>query len=102
MVRLGVLGCGRIGRVHADSIDVHPRAELACVCDPFEDAAREVGARFGAEWGTDVDAVIGLLQSGEVGRDPSAARTRLLMQPDHPLGELGLDAVDRDLRTARG
>ena len=59
MVRLGVIGCGRIGRVHADSIDVHPRAELARVYDPFEAAAREVGTAFGAEWGTDVDAVLG-------------------------------------------
>lgn len=59
MVRLGLIGCGRIGRVHADSIDVHPRAELARVYDPFEDAARAVGAQFGAPWSTDVDAVIG-------------------------------------------
>jgi myo-inositol 2-dehydrogenase / D-chiro-inositol 1-dehydrogenase len=59
VVRLGVIGCGRIGRVHADSIDVHPRAELALVCDPIDDAAREVGTRYGAGWGTDVDAVIG-------------------------------------------
>lgn len=58
MVRLGVIGCGRIGRVHADSVDVHPRAELARVYDPFEAAAREVGTQFGADWGTDVDAVI--------------------------------------------
>jgi myo-inositol 2-dehydrogenase / D-chiro-inositol 1-dehydrogenase len=58
MVRLGLIGCGRIGRVHADSIDVHPHAELARVYDPFEDAAREVGTRFGADWGTDVGAVI--------------------------------------------
>jgi myo-inositol 2-dehydrogenase / D-chiro-inositol 1-dehydrogenase len=58
MVRLGLLGCGRIGRVHADSIDVHPRAELAHVYDPLETAAREVGTRFGAPWGTEVDAVI--------------------------------------------
>jgi myo-inositol 2-dehydrogenase/D-chiro-inositol 1-dehydrogenase len=58
MVRLGVIGCGRIGRVHADSIDVHPRAQLARVYDPVEAAAHEVGTRFGAEWGTDVDAVI--------------------------------------------
>jgi myo-inositol 2-dehydrogenase/D-chiro-inositol 1-dehydrogenase len=57
MVRLALIGCGRIGRVHADSIDVHPRAELAYVYDPVEDAAREVGSRFGAPWGTDVDAV---------------------------------------------
>jgi myo-inositol 2-dehydrogenase/D-chiro-inositol 1-dehydrogenase len=58
MVRLAVLGCGRIGRVHADSIAVHPRAELVRVFDPVEDAAREVGTRFGVEWGTDVSAVI--------------------------------------------
>ena len=58
MVRLGVIGCGRIGRVHADSIDVHPRAELAAVYDPVPDAAREVGSRFDTEWSTDVDAVI--------------------------------------------
>jgi myo-inositol 2-dehydrogenase/D-chiro-inositol 1-dehydrogenase len=57
MVRLALIGCGRIGRVHADSIDVHPRAELAYVYDPLEDAAREVGTRFGATWGTDADAV---------------------------------------------
>jgi myo-inositol 2-dehydrogenase/D-chiro-inositol 1-dehydrogenase len=59
MVRLGLIGCGRIGRVHAGSIDVHPRAELAAVYDPFEAAAREVGTRHGAEWSTDVDALIG-------------------------------------------
>ncbi len=29
MVRFALFGCGRIGRVHADSIAVHPRAELA-------------------------------------------------------------------------
>ena len=58
MVRLGLIGCGRIGRVHADSIDVHPRAELARVFDPFENSAREVGEQFGTAWGTDVEAVI--------------------------------------------
>jgi myo-inositol 2-dehydrogenase/D-chiro-inositol 1-dehydrogenase len=58
MVRLGLIGCGRIGRVHADSIAAHPRAELAYIYDPVEAAAREVGARLGAPGGTDVDAVI--------------------------------------------
>jgi predicted dehydrogenase len=36
LIRFGLFGCGRIGRVHADSIDVHPRAELAWVYDPIE------------------------------------------------------------------
>jgi myo-inositol 2-dehydrogenase / D-chiro-inositol 1-dehydrogenase len=59
MIRVGLIGCGRIGRVHADSVTVHGRAELARVVDPVEAAAREVGERFGAPWGTDVDAVLG-------------------------------------------
>src|SRR5664279_5271946 len=46
MIRLGVIGCGRIGRVHVDSIAAHPRAELACVCDPIASAAAEVAAQF--------------------------------------------------------
>ena len=58
MVRLAVIGCGRIGRVHADSITVHPRAELARVYDPIEAAAREVGGRFGSEWVTDAAAIL--------------------------------------------
>ena len=41
-------GCGRIGRLHADSIDVHPRAELAWVYDPIESAALEVAKRYSA------------------------------------------------------
>jgi myo-inositol 2-dehydrogenase/D-chiro-inositol 1-dehydrogenase len=59
MVRIGLIGCGRIGRVHADSVTVHPRAELAHVVDPFEASAREVGGQFGAPWSTDVEAVLG-------------------------------------------
>ena len=58
MVRLGLIGCGRIGRVHADSITVHPRAELAHVVDPFESSAREVGEQF-----------VGAVEHGRRGRD---------------------------------
>lgn len=58
MVRIGLLGCGRIGRVHADSISVHPRGQLVRAYDPIEAAVRDVGDQFGAEWTTDADAVI--------------------------------------------
>ena len=58
MVRVGLIGCGRIGRVHADSVAVSRRAELARVYDPVAQAAAEVGERFGAEHTTDVDAVL--------------------------------------------
>ena len=48
VIRFALFGCGRIGRVHADSIDVHPRAELAWVYDPIESAALEVAKQYGA------------------------------------------------------
>jgi myo-inositol 2-dehydrogenase / D-chiro-inositol 1-dehydrogenase len=58
LIRFALFGCGRIGRVHADSIDVHPRAELAWVYDPIESAAVEVAKRYGAATAPTVDAVV--------------------------------------------
>jgi myo-inositol 2-dehydrogenase/D-chiro-inositol 1-dehydrogenase len=58
VIRFALLGCGRIGRVHADSIDVHPRAELAWVYDPIESAADEVARRYGAATASSVNAPI--------------------------------------------
>ena len=58
MIRFALFGAGRIGRVHADSIDVHPRAELAWVYDPIESAAHEVAVRYGAATAPAVDAAL--------------------------------------------
>jgi myo-inositol 2-dehydrogenase / D-chiro-inositol 1-dehydrogenase len=58
VIRLALFGCGRIGRVHADSIAVHPRAELAWVYDPIESAAQEVAKRYGLATASSVDAII--------------------------------------------
>ena len=57
-LRIGLLGCGRIGRVHADSVTVNPRAELVRVFDPFESAATEVAAQFGTTWTTEAEAIL--------------------------------------------
>jgi myo-inositol 2-dehydrogenase / D-chiro-inositol 1-dehydrogenase len=59
MLRFGLFGAGRIGRVHADSVAAHPRAELAIVYDPFEAAASEVAARHGATATGDIDVILG-------------------------------------------
>jgi myo-inositol 2-dehydrogenase/D-chiro-inositol 1-dehydrogenase len=58
MVRFGLLGCGRIGRVHAASLAANPRAELAVAYDPFEASAGEVVAQHGGTATTDVRAVL--------------------------------------------
>ncbi len=47
MLRIAVLGCGRIGRMHADNIAGHPRAVLAGVFDVHHPAAKEVSDRHG-------------------------------------------------------
>src|SRR3990170_4092736 len=48
VVRIGVLGCGRIGRMHADLLANRvPGASLATVFDVVAESAAEVAARHG-------------------------------------------------------
>ena len=67
MLSIAVIGAGRIGHVHAKTIAAHPQAQLALVCDPFEDAAEKLAATYGARSckdaeevfaGPEIDAVI--------------------------------------------
>jgi myo-inositol 2-dehydrogenase/D-chiro-inositol 1-dehydrogenase len=48
MVRIALLGCGRIGAMHAANIAAHPRAQLAAVYDINRFAAESVGSLTGA------------------------------------------------------
>ena len=48
MIRFAVLGCGRIGAMHARNIAAHPRSRLAAVYDIHRPAAEAVGAATGA------------------------------------------------------
>jgi myo-inositol 2-dehydrogenase/D-chiro-inositol 1-dehydrogenase len=48
-VRFGLLGAGRIGRVHARAIGADPRARLVAVADAMPEAAAEVAKAYGAE-----------------------------------------------------
>ncbi|MEZ3161166.1 Gfo/Idh/MocA family oxidoreductase [Microbacterium sp. BWT-B31] len=66
-IRIGLIGTGRVGQVHARSVAAIDDAELTWVCDPFVEGARALAARHGgrvtADAGDvfaadDVDAVI--------------------------------------------
>ncbi len=46
MLKIALLGCGRIGKMHAATIDRAPNATLAIVFDPIADAATQVAAQF--------------------------------------------------------
>ena len=58
MLRFGLVGAGRIGRMHAHNLAANPRVELAYVCDIHEPAAREVAEQAGASAAPDIAAVL--------------------------------------------
>jgi len=53
MLRIAMLGAGRVGQVHSRSIGAHPEAELALVVDPIEAAATSLAATYGTRWSLD-------------------------------------------------
>ncbi len=63
MLRMAVLGCGRIGRMHAANIAAHPRAALAGVFDIDAEAAAAVAEAHGTTAAPSVEA---LLARGDV------------------------------------
>lgn len=62
-VRIGLIGTGRIGQVHAASIADTKGAELTWVCDPFIEGAEKVAAQYGGKVTADPAEVFA---SGEV------------------------------------
>ncbi len=48
-MKVGLLGAGRIGQVHAKSITSNPRSKLVAVSDVFVDAAIRLAASYGCE-----------------------------------------------------
>ncbi|MBX3598225.1 MAG: inositol 2-dehydrogenase [Rhizobiaceae bacterium] len=65
-VRFGLLGAGRIGKVHAKAVASNPDAVLVAVADAFVSAAEDLAAPYGAEvrsiehieTSKDIDAVV--------------------------------------------
>ncbi|MGH1414424.1 MAG: inositol 2-dehydrogenase [Pelagimonas sp.] len=60
-MRVGLLGAGRIGNVHAQAITTHPESELAAVSDAFEQNAQALASGYGCD----------VLSSDQIFADPS-------------------------------
>jgi myo-inositol 2-dehydrogenase / D-chiro-inositol 1-dehydrogenase len=58
MLRIAVIGAGRIGKIHAANVARHPRTRLSAVADPIEAAARALAQAHRCEWTTQVDDLI--------------------------------------------
>jgi myo-inositol 2-dehydrogenase/D-chiro-inositol 1-dehydrogenase len=65
-IRFGLLGAGRIGKVHAKAVTANPGAKLVAVADAFPKAADDIAAAYGCDVRTideilaspDIDAVV--------------------------------------------
>jgi myo-inositol 2-dehydrogenase / D-chiro-inositol 1-dehydrogenase len=57
MVAMAVLGCGRIGRIHARNVVRHPRAELVTVFDVLEKVAQQTAAELGVKSARSLDEI---------------------------------------------
>ncbi len=57
-VRVGLIGCGKVGQIHAAALRGVAEAELAAVCDVSAERARAFAERYGARDYTDVDAML--------------------------------------------
>jgi myo-inositol 2-dehydrogenase/D-chiro-inositol 1-dehydrogenase len=58
MVGFAVLGCGRIGKMHARNVALHPRARLVTVYDVNRAAAEATAAELGAKVAGSVDEAL--------------------------------------------
>ncbi|HHY98599.1 MAG TPA: Gfo/Idh/MocA family oxidoreductase [Firmicutes bacterium] len=59
MVKIGMLGAGFIGKVHAQAYANIPQAKVVAVCDLNADEAKKLAENFGADVSTDCSEVIG-------------------------------------------
>ena len=60
MIRFGVIGAGRIGKVHAKTIASNPKAKLAYIADALPKAAEDLAKQYGAK----------VASVDEINRDP--------------------------------
>ncbi len=58
MINVGIVGCGRIGKVHAQSVRQNRRCKLATVFDPVDASARSVADEYGCTVSTSVPDLV--------------------------------------------
>lgn len=110
MLRMALLGAGRIGQVHARSIVESGETELAWVADPNEEAATTLAGRYGARWTRDpqdalddpsVDAVVIGTPTNthlEMLRRAVAADKKVLLEKPIDLDLARIDAAWDDIK----
>src|SRR5260370_38766537 len=98
MVGIAVLGCGRIGRVHARNLAQQPRARLVMVFDVLAEAAQQTATELGVKIARSVDEVLSASDVGGVlVATPTDTHVPLIMAAVRPgksvLGETPVHAA---------
>ena len=62
-IRTALVGCGKVGQIHAAALHALPESRLVAVCDPSPERASGFASRFGGRPFTDLGA---MLATGEV------------------------------------
>lgn len=57
-LRTVLVGCGKVGRVHADALSVLPESAFVAVCDPVRERAEALAQRYRVEAFVDVAALL--------------------------------------------
>ncbi|QJC21097.1 inositol 2-dehydrogenase [Arcanobacterium buesumense] len=57
MIRIGLVGAGRIAQVHARTVEAHPTAELTFIADPMEAAVKPLAEKYGVRYSLNPDDV---------------------------------------------
>lgn len=78
-MRIGILGLGRIGAFHAETLSALDAVESLVVADPVADAARSAADRFGAEVADSPEAVLAAGVDGLVVAAATDAHPALLL-----------------------
>ncbi|UXY38897.1 Gfo/Idh/MocA family protein [Streptomyces albidocamelliae] len=78
-MRIGILGLGRIGAFHAETLSELDAVDSLVVADPFADAAKAAAERFGAEVADSPEALLsagvdGLVVAAATGAHPALIR----------------------------
>ena len=56
-VSIAVIGCGRIGQMHAKNVQLHEKTNLACIYDPNDEFAKKISIDLGIQAVKNVDEI---------------------------------------------
>ena len=56
-VNIAVIGCGRIGQMHAKNVQLHESTNLACIYDPNDEFAKKISIDLSVQAVKNVDEI---------------------------------------------